>query len=457
MANQPTSIEIEKRVLPENKPRGLRFGVPSPIPAWPNSGYIYVCQPTDVFVYDGDRLGNYFFYRKYGTKNVPYVPSRDNQSPNPYNVIYRNYSYPKIHLRGVLIGSDVSGGGIMCPTVSTNQTYLYDASPGAGIPYLPITQQMRNHAINKANSKIGDQKSVTVNWANFVGESYDTRRMMADRINRLIKTVRYLRKAKYEKAYYELFGYEGVGYYDPNWKSWKYKGKRDRRKAGDLWLEWTYGWDLLAQDVYDAVADMRKKPSPLILSARGHAEDQVTELVNTSATAQVTNLASVNVPYILKAKKYSKFSISVRYEVLNTILSDLNGAGIINPAELAWELTPFSFVADWFVNVGAWLRNASIGTGLKFLYGTETTVQRIEAVTTSKWVPFDHRVPGNHKVAGMAMVERNFASADVKRTVLSQPPVMTLSINHHVASVSRIISGAALLQQLLEGLGRGRN
>lgn len=455
MANQPTSIQIENRITPLNRPRGLKFGVSSPV--WTPTGYVYQCLPSDAFVYDGDRAGSFLFYRKYGTQNVPYVPSRDNKSPNAYELMYRNYSYPKINVRGTFIGADSSGGGTTCPPVSTDQTYLYDASPGPGIPYLPVTQAMRNLAIARCNGRIAEQKSVTVNWANFIGESKDSRRMMADRLERLIKTVRYLRKAKYEKAYSELFGYEGVGYYDPHHKKWKYRGKRDRRKAGDLWLEWTYGWDLLIQDVYDAVHDMKKNPSPLILTARGHAIDELTVVEPMSASAQISNLVTANCTYEMRARKFTKFSVSCRYEVLNTILSDLNSAGIVNPTELLWELTPFSFVADWFVNVGDFLRNASIGTGLKFLYGTETMVQRVDAVSLNKWKQFNGVAAGYHRVIGMAMVERNYSAADVRRTVLWSAPTMTLSINHQVASVKRIISGAALLQQLLEGLGRGRN
>jgi hypothetical protein len=31
--------------------------------------------------------------------------------------------------------------------------------------------------------------------------------------------------------------------------------------------------------------------------------------------------------------------------------------GFVNPAAIAWELVPFSFVVDWFVNVGEFLNN----------------------------------------------------------------------------------------------------
>lgn len=46
--------------------------------------------------------------------------------------------------------------------------------------------------------------------------------------------------------------------------------------------------------------------------------------------------------------------------------------GLINPAVLAWELIPFSFVVDWFAPIGNTLDALDAGVGVQFLSGTRT-------------------------------------------------------------------------------------
>jgi hypothetical protein len=50
-------------------------------------------------------------------------------------------------------------------------------------------------------------------------------------------------------------------------------------------------------------------------------------------------------------------------EITNPQLSQLQQLGLTNPALVAWELIPFSFVFDWFISVGSWLQ------GLTALHG----------------------------------------------------------------------------------------
>lgn len=60
------------------------------------------------------------------------------------------------------------------------------------------------------------------------------------------------------------------------------------------------------------------------------------------------------------------------YTVDNPTELALQDTGITNPALLVWELIPLSFVADWFFQIGDWLRSFAGIRGLKFLYGNRT-------------------------------------------------------------------------------------
>jgi hypothetical protein len=73
-------------------------------------------------------------------------------------------------------------------------------------------------------------------------------------------------------------------------------------------------------------------------------------------------------------------TIEVAYKVTYAI-EDLGSRrlaelGFTNPVNVNWELTPFSFVIDWFLPIGNYLRDMSSASGLRFKECSRTTVIR---------------------------------------------------------------------------------
>jgi hypothetical protein len=72
---------------------------------------------------------------------------------------------------------------------------------------------------------------------------------------------------------------------------------------------------------------------------------------------------------------------------------------IVDPLQTAWELTPYSFVLDWVLNVG----DALAATKLKYLASAYTASQGAKSVTTrTATVVAEKRVGYVH----MAYIER---------------------------------------------------
>jgi hypothetical protein len=71
-----------------------------------------------------------------------------------------------------------------------------------------------------------------------------------------------------------------------------------------------------------------------------------------------------------------KHSIKVRSGVLTQLnaLNTLNVWGLTQPVEAIWELVPFSFIIDWFINVGDTLASFTPNYGLKALASWYTVV-----------------------------------------------------------------------------------
>lgn len=54
--------------------------------------------------------------------------------------------------------------------------------------------------------------------------------------------------------------------------------------------------------------------------------------------------------------------------------------GLLNPAAIAWELVPFSFVLDWFIPVGTWINNISDYAGCERSNAYVTTFSKTMGV-----------------------------------------------------------------------------
>lgn len=119
------------------------------------------------------------------------------------------------------------------------------------------------------------------------------------------------------------------------------------------WLEYKYGWMPVLQDIHGAaksLADMRYKPRTnyFVASARGK---------------EVWGRSGMQGSINYRAKVWCRVRVNSPSATLG------NKLGLLNPLTIAWELIPFSFVADWFVNIGDCIAEATAFTGLTVLDG----------------------------------------------------------------------------------------
>lgn len=140
------------------------------------------------------------------------------------------------------------------------------------------------------------------------------------------------------------------------------------KQAASLWLEYWMGWAPMVADVYAAV-DVLQSGYP----------DDLTVKASALSTAPYNGSAGVNHPSYDYWFWYFTAKVKVRYQgtvsVTNPNLYRANQLGLINPVALAWQLIPFSFIVDWFVNVGQVLNSWSDFLGLE-IKDTMTSVTK---------------------------------------------------------------------------------
>jgi len=175
----------------------------------------------------------------------------------------------------------------------------------------------------------------------------------------------------------------------------------DDRLMANLWLECRYGWMPLLNDVKEASkaweqASLPKRPNRVQASHTVKAQGNTNSIVG--------GLGS-----------YTDWSMSIRrtiYVELSDTFSPTSARsmGLLDPASVAWELLPFSFVVDWFIPIGSYISLSSQLPGVKCtaVHTSTGTLYKASRTTVSSENVWNHDSPPTyHK-------ETHSASATVR-------------------------------------------
>lgn len=145
------------------------------------------------------------------------------------------------------------------------------------------------------------------------------------------------------------------------------------------WLEYKYGWTPLLMEVKGAAeffAQQHVERKPRFV-AKSHRERKFNTSRSVAYTAYGWSTPSHS--YTEQVESVYTYKAKVWCELTNPHMSALQQLGITNPLLIAWELVPFSFVFDWFIQVGDYLE------GLTALHGVTIRRAMQSHVLTSKW------------------------------------------------------------------------
>lgn len=99
-------------------------------------------------------------------------------------------------------------------------------------------------------------------------------------------------------------------------------------------------------------------------------EDRPTVVRGYGIADEKFNPAYISNTYGCKIKGRGRASVKVSLEgtIWSYYLGLLNA--VANPLVFAWDAVPFSFIVDWFIDIGTWLRSLTATLGLRFSRGS---------------------------------------------------------------------------------------
>lgn len=205
------------------------------------------------------------------------------------------------------------------------------------------------------------------------------------------------------------------------------KGVSKRKSMAGNWLEYSFGIKPLVGDIYSAI-DVLQNPIKSIKTKVGAVASVFNEF-GSPASDPFSNRRE----FIGTVRCRSGCEVMIE----NHNLYLASRLGLINPATVVWEIIPFSFVVDWFINVEQFLSSGTDFVGLSITNAWNTTA-RMGVLKTYTCNPYWDS-PINIRAFNLAYVNRGLGL--VRPQLIVRP--------WKLPGWGRVANAAALLTVLL--------
>lgn len=335
--------------------------------------------------------------------NLTYNASSQNESDGssffidykgqPFQVNINNYQSGA--KSGVMSGSAVGLGPVTDPFQSLPVTSF-------------IMDELRRRSLAKLYAKVQDEKA---NLALMAAEGNKTIGLISDIFFSGIRFARSLKKLELAKAG------KVVG--------------ASRQQLASRWLQFVYGVQPLMSEVNKIIEDI----SGSCKAVRKYSASSTRELTHVSSTTP--SPTSVTTSYTIKLTVKAAVLVDTSVSIPKAAVS----YGFAQPLAVAWELVPFSFVADWFYPLGGWLTSChALDSNVMSFYYTDFIKTDIE------YSSYHFRNTSQTQGGGSGPSGTKTA-VYCKRSIQAVPPLPLPSLNTQPFSPRRVYNALALLLQ----------
>jgi hypothetical protein len=211
-------------------------------------------------------------------------------------------------------------------------------------------------------------------------------------------------------------------------------GKRlKKERASDVFLEYQFGWVPCLQDIVSTAQVLCQSDPSGWYSGRTNSTLGLPDGTMTSTRKETGRVARL------------RRCLNVKVEVSNPNLWLVSQLGLVNPATIAWDLVPWSFLVNQFVNVNQLLSYISDDFGLFIGNVSDTkTTQLFDNVWMSNGYPTSHPFYAQGSSSAMQMYKA--------RTLLGGLPRPHLQVKMPELTMTKGLLAAALATQQIRRL-----
>lgn len=235
------------------------------------------------------------------------------------------------------------------------------------------------------------------------------------------------------------------------------------KASAHAWLEYRYGWKPILLDCETAIreaSDFSTNLRSRRLVARGSVpfDRSVSNVQQVTGGLPRLSGADVAGTYRSSGGAFAGVIYEVKASTTSEQLLKILG---LRPSDLpatAWEIIPFSFVADWFTNTGEWLRAVTPNPGINILGSWKTTVLRRQRdLTLSGFVTLGPSTPYpavtfSNLPCGSSSITTFEMTREINPAI--QPPVFR---GTSLTRPQTVDACALMVNQILSNLGRVRH
>lgn len=206
------------------------------------------------------------------------------------------------------------------------------------------------------------------------------------------------------------------------------------KTAANGWLEFQYGWRPLYQDLFGAAEELLKHVLNTLKKFRATSSLPLwgSETISNDGMTLTRHTSGKQACTIVCVFEIPGFSLD-RFSSLN-------------PVSLGWELIPYSFVVDWVLDIGSYLRSFETlllyGARWKSGYTSEIyhVRQRLTLDGTSQKVGYTYNIRDNNAW---------WKGTSFSRAVLSSAPAPRIPSIHAQMGWQRWLSAGSLMRQVM--------
>lgn len=278
--------------------------------------------------------------------------------------------------------------------------------------YYGSPQSARNKAYDKLVNLLGDR---TQGWVD-LAERRKLAVQLAMPLEHLVRGVRQIKHFEFSAAA-RTFGIS------------RPSGLKNKSKSfGSNFLAYHLGWEQNIKEVGTLVKIFDGDFPPVDLRASARIPPRSLDWSSENYYSRTSDIVTYSCGAVMGA----------RLSLTNPDLFLLNRLGFVNPVGVAWELVPFSFVVDWFVNVGSFIASKTDFIGTQLIDPYTTTFERSTRNTRfSNKAGYNYIQPGTGGGYNTVTVQR---SLGISGPVLAVKPLRGPSLVRAATAISLLLN-----------------